>query len=93
LTARTPETVFLQKKKVSVVGLGCIGAPVAVELSKAGCGTLVLVDSDLSEPGQTIRWPVGLQLAGQNKADGLATFIEENWTYTRVEPLKTKVGV
>jgi molybdopterin/thiamine biosynthesis adenylyltransferase len=93
LTARTPETVFLQKKKVSVVGLGCIGAPVAVELSKAGCGTLVLVDSDLTEPGQTIRWPVGLQLAGQNKAAGLATFIRENWPYTTVEPLTTKVGI
>ena len=93
LTIRIPETAFLRHKKVLIVGLGCIGAPVALELSKAGCGTVMLVDSDLAEPGQIVRWPVGLQLVGQNKAEGLATFIGENWPYTKAIPLRTSVGI
>lgn len=93
LAARTPETAFLRHKKVLVVGLGCIGAPTALELSKAGCGTLMLMDPDLAEPGQTARWPVGLPLVGQNKAEGLATFVQANWPYTRAVGFKAKVGL
>jgi len=44
------------------------------------------------KPGQTIRWPVGLQLVGQNKAQGLANFIKDNWPYSEAVALGTKVG-
>jgi molybdopterin/thiamine biosynthesis adenylyltransferase len=92
LTARVPETEFLQEKRVSVVGLGCVGAAVAVELSKAGCGTLTLVDRDRADAGPMVRWPVGFQFVGRDKAEGLAAFISENWPYTKVIPLNMKVG-
>ena len=52
LAARMPETDFLRTKKATIIGLGCVGATVAVELSKATCGTLALVDSDVAEAGQ-----------------------------------------
>jgi molybdopterin/thiamine biosynthesis adenylyltransferase len=92
LAARSPETAFLARKSALVVGLGCIGASVALELSKAGCGNLVLADSDIVEPGQTIRWPVGLEYVGENKAHGLSSFISKNWPYTKVVPINTPAG-
>lgn len=92
MSVRVPEMEFLQKKSVSVVGLGCVGATVAVELSKAGCCTLGLVDGDVAEAGQTVRWPVGLPFVGESKAEGLARFIGENWPYTKAIPRNTKVG-
>ncbi len=89
---RTPETAALASKTALIAGLGCIGAPVAVELSKAGCGTLTLLDPDIAEPGQTARWPVGLQFVGLNKSEGLCSFIKANWPYSRVVAATRRIG-
>jgi hypothetical protein len=41
---RAPELNGLEARKVALFGLGCIGAPSALALARAGCGELVVID-------------------------------------------------
>jgi molybdopterin/thiamine biosynthesis adenylyltransferase len=92
MAQRTPETAFLQEKKVSIVGLGCVGSGVALELAKSGCASLLLADWDAVDAGQIVRWPLGLKAAGRQKSEALAGFINVNWPYSTAAPLTFRVG-
>lgn len=89
---RVPELHSLSKQKVAVFGLGCIGAPSAIEFTKAGVGELCLVDWDHVDPATIRRWPLGLRYAGLSKTNALAKFIGENFPHTRVRKRPLKVG-
>ena len=92
LAARTPRLKALSNKRVAVVGLGCMGAPSALEFAKAGVGELRLVDHDFVDPGTVSRWPLGLGTAGLPKADALNLFIREHYPYTKVLTWTHMVG-
>jgi hypothetical protein len=59
LSTRVPAVRILRDRKVAVVGVGAVGAPLAVELARNGCRKLHLLDHDVVEPGNSIRWPLG----------------------------------
>ena len=90
--ARTPELAALADKTVTVFGLGCLGAPGALEFARAGVGELRLVDHDVVDPGTMGRWPFGLTAAGLPKAFVLQRHIEANWPSTRVHSFIHRVG-
>jgi molybdopterin/thiamine biosynthesis adenylyltransferase len=92
LSARTPELISLSDKRIAVVGLGCIGAPSAIEFARAGIGKLHLMDPDIVEPGTVVRWPLGLMAAGTSKAETLATFIRTNYPYTEASCWPHRLG-
>ena len=92
LIARTPELRVLLKKKVAVIGLGCLGAPSTIEFAKAGVGVLRLVDHDFVEPGTIGRWPLGLSVAGLPKTEALKFFIKQNFPNTSVEAKTHMLG-
>ncbi|MER9533875.1 ThiF family adenylyltransferase [Mesorhizobium sp. M0309] len=71
---RVPAVAFLKEKRILVVGVGAVGAPVAIELARNGCGTLDLVEHDILEPGNTIRWPLGAAAWGQRKTEPCRVF-------------------
>lgn len=79
LGARVPAVGLLKDKRIAVVGLGALGAPVALELARAGCGQLHLIDHDSVEPGNSIRWPLGTSAWGVKKAESLAAFIQREY--------------
>lgn len=92
MVARVPELKSLSKKRLAIVGLGCVGAPSALEFARAGIGNLRLLDHDFVEPGTIPRWPLGLVAAGLSKADALKAFIQDHHPYTKVAIWKHMIG-
>lgn len=92
LGARVPAIQNLRSKKVAVVGLGAIGAPLAIELARNGCKKLHLVDHDIVEPGNSVRWPLGMSAWGLNKTDSLPDFIRREFSWTEVQEHRHYIG-
>lgn len=61
------ETDVLRAKRVLVVGVGSGGSVIAVELAKAGVGSLTLVDHDRLEVANIVRHICGLSDLGRFK--------------------------
>src|SRR6266705_1979637 len=76
---RAPELNCLASRSVGVFGLGCVGAPSAMELARAGVSRLWLVDRDMVDPATALRWPLGITAAGIPKSHALAEFIHSNY--------------
>jgi hypothetical protein len=92
LSARIPELYALRNQKVAFFGLGCIGAPSALQLARSGIGQLRILDDDFVDAGPTVRWPLGISVVGGRKAKVLAKHITANYPYTRVIPFSHRVG-
>jgi hypothetical protein len=89
---RAPELLPLAEKKVALFGLGCLGAPSALELARAGVGQLRILDIDFVDPGTGSRWPFGLSAAGRNKVDVIREFIARDYPFTRVTAYNHRLG-
>lgn len=93
LQGRNPALCGMENKSVALFGLGCLGAPSALELAKCGTGKLMLLDDDHVEPGSTVRWPFGLQsAAGLEKSMLLFHVINRDYPYTNVSAFVTRLG-
>lgn len=92
LQQRTPELRPLADKTVALFGLGCIGAPVALELARSGVGELRILDGDTVDPATTGRWPLGLSVAGLDKTKVIEEFIRSNYPATRVVAITHHLG-
>lgn len=62
---------------VAIVGCGSVGSKVAAALTRAGVGTLVLVDGDLLLPGNLVRNELDWRAVGLNKPDALAARLRD----------------
>lgn len=89
---RVPELTSLQQHRVALVGLGCIGAPSAISLARAGIGELRIVDYDVADAGTAVRWPLGLTATGKRKPDAIKEFLANNYPYTTVVPYYDRIG-
>jgi molybdopterin/thiamine biosynthesis adenylyltransferase len=69
---RIPELIGLASARVLVVGTGSVGAPLALELVKAGVGTIDLIDRDIYDPNNAVRHVLEVTWAGRYKAMALA---------------------
>jgi len=92
LGSRIPELIALPKKRVAVIGLGCMGAPSALEFARSGVGEIRILDCDIVEPGTVVRWPLGIPAAGLSKASTLKTFIASQYPYTKVTSWHHRIG-
>jgi molybdopterin/thiamine biosynthesis adenylyltransferase len=92
LAQRLPLFEGMQQAKVVVCGLGSLGSPIAVELSRAGVGDLRLMDDDSIDAGTTVRYALGLNYAGVSKVDALTDYIHKNYPFTRVTPVNIRLG-
>lgn len=92
LAQRLPLFEGMQQAKVVVCGLGSLGSPIAIELSRAGVGDLRLVDHDSIEAGTTVRYALGLNYAGVSKVGALAEYIHKNYPFTRITPVDIRLG-
>lgn len=89
---RAPMLTPLREKKVFLFGTGSLGSPVAVHLARAGVCGLTLIDHDHLQVGNTVRWALGWQYAGQDKVDALIDYIQSNYPYTKVDGEKLNLG-
>jgi molybdopterin/thiamine biosynthesis adenylyltransferase len=69
---RIPELAGLDQAHVVVIGAGSLGAPVALELVKAGVGRLDLIDPDRYDVNNAVRHVLATERAGELKADATA---------------------
>jgi hypothetical protein len=92
LSTRVPAVRILRDRKVAVVGVGAVGAPLAVELARNGCRKLHLLDHDVVEPGNSIRWPLGGSAWGRGKAESLSAFIRREYPWTEVKEHTHAIG-
>ena len=69
---RQPQLEPLDNKRVSIVGVGALGSPMADLFAKAGVGRQFLLDHDISRPGNRVRHLLDLTDLGQAKVRGTA---------------------
>jgi hypothetical protein len=92
LGARIPRLEPLRAATVAQVGLGALGAPLALELARNQVGALRLLEHDRVEAAQIVRWPFGAPFVGRMKLNSLATFIEAHYPFTDVERFQHRLG-
>jgi hypothetical protein len=92
LGTRIPRLAPLRDATVAQIGLGALGAPLALELARNQVGALRLLEDDTIEVAQTTRWPFGLAVAGQPKLNAIADFIEFHYPYTTVDRWAHRLG-
>ena len=89
--ARIPQLANLPQKRVTVIGLGCVGAVIALELAKTGCA-LCLVDDDEVELAAAVRWPLGIEYLGWEKSEALRHHAMNQWPWAKIESRSHHVG-
>lgn len=89
---RAPELHALANKTVAIAGIGCVGAPAALELARAAIGELRMLDNDVVEAGTVVRWPIGIPAIGSLKVLKLGQNIAGNYPLTKVSVVAGRVG-
>jgi molybdopterin/thiamine biosynthesis adenylyltransferase len=92
LRARIPDLRALDQKTVALFGLGALGAPIALELSRALLGELRILDFDSVELGTTVRWPYGLSAVSFQKTAFVRAIIEREYPFTRCVAYEGQIG-
>lgn len=92
LIARVPELAHLARQSIAVFGLGGIGAPSAIGFARAQIGELRVLDADVVDAGTSVRWPLGLSAAGQDKVETLKAFLFQNYPYVHVVGYTHRIG-
>ncbi len=90
--ARFPVGKALRRKRVLLVGCGAIGSFAAAELARSGVGEITLVDGDLLEPGNSVRWLLGRTAWGWPKAEALAGFLQREFPFTNANFVFNRIG-
>lgn len=93
LLVRNRHAAALRGKCIVVFGLGSVGAPLALELAKNGCSELRIVDHDLVEPGNSVRWSMGVPAWGRGKIEALRSFVSEHFPSCKVVTYPHFIGV
>lgn len=76
--SRSPSAAALDGKTIAVLGLGAIGAPVALDMARNGAATVAMGDHDIVTPGNGVRWPLGESAWGHFKVDAIARHLARN---------------
>ena len=90
--ARVPEVAAMRNVAVGIFGLGCVGAPIALDLARASAKALLITDDDFVEAGTAVRWPFGISTVGLAKVDAVAQFVNANYPLTSVRGFKHRIG-
>ncbi|MBJ7608114.1 MAG: ThiF family adenylyltransferase [Candidatus Dormibacteraeota bacterium] len=69
---RIPELIALADASAVIVGAGSVGSPVALELTRAGMGTLHIYDNDFYDVNNSVRHTLSVSEAGTAKATAVA---------------------
>jgi len=92
LAERIPELNSLREKKVAIIGLGTLGAPVASHLCKAQIGRLAVADADFVDPNTGVRWISELAGAGASKAIAVSQRLAADYPFTEVSAFTLRIG-
>lgn len=90
--ARIPRLGPLTEATAAVAGLGAVGAPLALELARNQLSELRLLEHDVIEAAQTVRYPFGMAAVGYGKLTTVAQFIGANYPFTAVTRFDHQLG-
>jgi molybdopterin/thiamine biosynthesis adenylyltransferase len=89
---RIPELAGLRDARVLVVGAGSLGAPVTLELAKAGVGHLALVDKDFYDVNNAVRHTASTRYAGMDKEQAVMVDARNLNPFVEVRSHRLNVG-
>lgn len=89
---RVPSVGMLKDKTIAVIGLGALGAHIAIDLARNCARQLRLMEFDAVEPGNSIRWPLGASAWGRPKLASISEFITREYPWTDVQPTPHHLG-
>ena len=90
---RISSLVGMKNKRVAVIGLGTVGAPVALELARTSLlEHLFLVDHDYYAVWNLVRHPLPIHELGRAKAEAIARQISFVAPEVSTEAIKVKIG-
>lgn len=89
---RVPAVASFRKSRVLLVGAGALGSPLAVELARNGLAELSIVDHDVVEPGNSIRWVLGASAWGKRKPSAVSEHISSEYPWTLATPFDANIG-
>jgi molybdopterin/thiamine biosynthesis adenylyltransferase/ubiquitin-protein ligase len=89
---RIPEMWGLNEVSLLVVGAGSLGAPIALELAKAGVQNLYVIDDDTYDVNNAVRHILPVRFAGKNKAESTAVMCRDLNPFVSVTGHNLKVG-
>jgi molybdopterin/thiamine biosynthesis adenylyltransferase len=92
LGQRIPELSPFRTQTIGVVGLGCVGGPSALHFARAGVRDLRVLDYDIVDAGNSVRWPLGFLASGLRKTDAMHEFVARNYPYTTVTGFNHRIG-
>jgi ThiF family len=92
LLARLPATARLNERSAGVVGLGSLGAPVALELLRTQVGELRILDFDVVQVGNIVRWTHGLSAVGYRKTGVIGGWAASEFPFTNVNGFDLRIG-
>jgi hypothetical protein len=90
--ARIPRLRGLETKTAALLGLGSLGAPLALELARAQLGELRILDNDLVETGTIVRWPIGIPAVGSRKTAVIEATIASHYPRTSCHSFQHRLG-
>ncbi|EHL05444.1 ThiF family adenylyltransferase [Desulfitobacterium hafniense] len=82
---------LLLRKKVLLVGAGCIGAAIAEMLVRAGVYNLTILDSDIFEIGNLSRHTLNLNHIGELKELSLCNYLNSLNPHANIEVISDKL--
>jgi molybdopterin/thiamine biosynthesis adenylyltransferase len=80
-----PHQIILSKKRITIIGCGSIGAPIAQQLVMSGVGHVDLVDPGILEWANVGRHPLGAEHVGHNKAKALAEMLQRSYPHSTIQ--------
>lgn len=93
ITQRGKMNDILLRKKILLVGTGCIGASIAEILVRSGVYNLTIVDSDIFEIGNLSRHVLNLNNVGQSKESALCNYLNSLNPHTNVNVINEKLTI
>jgi molybdopterin/thiamine biosynthesis adenylyltransferase len=92
ISARLPERARLDDWTLGLIGLGSLGAPLAVEFLRTQVGELRVLDFDAVEAGNAVRWTHGLTAVGYQKTGVIAGWGAAEYPFTKMQAFQHRIG-
>ncbi len=91
LLPRSGGKIELAEKRVLIIGGGSVGAPIALNLARAGVGKMTICDPESFSHENIYRHPLGVSYLNVNKAEALKSSIEALIPFCRITSIPEKV--
>jgi molybdopterin/thiamine biosynthesis adenylyltransferase len=80
-----PDASNLAQRTAAIFGAGALGGYIALALAQSGVGHLIVIDTEVLEPGNVVRHVAGHSHVGRHKTAAVEAIINDHAPWTAVE--------